>query len=143
MLELGMISQGSRRVCVVGGGGPWISTIQDRISLQAIPNRSRFLDKSGDIRERPYVNRAGLKGNQQNVRQDQCSPEGCRIPATRIYDYVVELSPLLLDLSAENGTVRVLRTSQTGLSVRFGSNGNSGLRGALAVAIDKPNVTAG
>jgi hypothetical protein len=46
-------------------------------------------------------------------------------------------------MSAENGTVWILRTSQTGLSVRFGSNGNGGLRGALTVAIDKPNVTAG
>lgn len=70
-------------------------------------------------------------------------PGGLSNSATRIYDYVVELAPLLLDLSAENGTVRVLRTGQTGLSVRFGSNGNGGLRGALAVAIDKPNVTAG
>jgi hypothetical protein len=49
---------------------------------------------------------------------------------------------LLLDLSAQNGTIRVLGTSQTGLSVRFSSNGNGSLRGALPVAINEPNVTA-
>ena len=143
MRELGMISQGRRRVCVVGRGETRIGTIQDRVSFQAIPKRFCLLDKRGDIRERPYVNRTRLKRNQQNVGQDQRRPESCRIPATCIDNYVVELTPLLLDLSAENGTIRVLRTSQTGLPVRFGSNGNGGLRGALPIAIDKPNVTAG
>ncbi len=138
-----MISEGSRRVCVVGGGGPRIGTIQDRISLQAIPKRSRFLDKRGDIRKRPYVNRAGLKRNQHNVREDQRRPKGCQIPASGIYDYVVELTPLLLDLSAEDGAIRILRTSHTGVPVRFGSNGNGGLRRALPITINEPDVTAG
>ncbi len=143
MRKLGMVSQGRRRVCVVGGGGTRIGTIQNRISFQAIPKRSRFLDKRSDIRKRPYVNRAGLERNQQNVRQDQRRPESCRIPATCIYDDIVELTPLLLDLSAEDGAIRVLRTSQTWLSVRFGSDGNGSLRGALPVSVNEPNVTAG
>jgi hypothetical protein len=50
---------------------------------------------------------------------------------------------LLLDLSAKNGAIRILRTSQTGLTVRFGSYGNGGLGGALPIPIDEPNVTAG
>ena len=127
----------------VRGARAGIGAVQDGKTAQAVPHRPGVFNQGGNIVERPHIIAAGLKRDQEDVRQHEGGPERGRVAPPGVDDDVLELRHLLLHLCPENRPVRVARTGDARRVSRLGPDSDGGLCAALPVTVDQPHVTPG